>query len=218
MIRKGQARWVSDDDVRQQNQFIDQLFNLAARDPAAHFRSQRPPSPLSKLQHLRTDASMVGRLRRTLHLEQRPDHSSSRIEGMADCQPCAKPPPIPAVTAPSTTIACPLTNSESSLARNEPCSDVFGTSFLQRANEREAGLAGRREKPCRTEVRSSNCRPAVVRAARGRVSHENGDARGFFGEVLVDPPVPVPRKNLKRFGFFRQSWASSVWLRRRSCR
>jgi hypothetical protein len=31
MIRKGQARWVSDDaDVRRQNQFIDQLFDLAA--------------------------------------------------------------------------------------------------------------------------------------------------------------------------------------------
>ena len=30
MIRKGQARWVSGDDVRQQNQFIDQLFDLAA--------------------------------------------------------------------------------------------------------------------------------------------------------------------------------------------
>ena len=30
MIRKGQARWVSKDDVRQQNQFIDQLFDLAA--------------------------------------------------------------------------------------------------------------------------------------------------------------------------------------------
>jgi transposase, IS6 family len=30
MIRKGQARWVSDADVRQQNQFIDQLFELAA--------------------------------------------------------------------------------------------------------------------------------------------------------------------------------------------
>ena len=30
MIRKGQARWVSADDVRQQNQFIDQLFDLAA--------------------------------------------------------------------------------------------------------------------------------------------------------------------------------------------
>jgi transposase-like protein len=29
MIRKGQARWVSD-DVRQQNRFIDQLFDLAA--------------------------------------------------------------------------------------------------------------------------------------------------------------------------------------------
>jgi len=29
MIRKGQARWVSD-DVRQQNRFIDQLFELAA--------------------------------------------------------------------------------------------------------------------------------------------------------------------------------------------
>jgi hypothetical protein len=30
MIRKGHARWVSDDDVRKQNQFIDQLFDLAA--------------------------------------------------------------------------------------------------------------------------------------------------------------------------------------------
>jgi IS6 family transposase len=30
MIRKGQARWVSADDVCQQNQFIDQLFDLAA--------------------------------------------------------------------------------------------------------------------------------------------------------------------------------------------
>jgi transposase, IS6 family len=30
MIRKGQARWIRDHDVRQQNQFIDQLFDLAA--------------------------------------------------------------------------------------------------------------------------------------------------------------------------------------------
>jgi transposase-like protein len=30
MIRKGQARWVSAADVRKQNQFIDQLFDLAA--------------------------------------------------------------------------------------------------------------------------------------------------------------------------------------------
>ena len=30
MIRKGQPRWVSDNDVRQQNRFIDQLFDLAA--------------------------------------------------------------------------------------------------------------------------------------------------------------------------------------------
>ena len=30
MIRKGQARWVSDDDVSQQNRFIDQLLDLAA--------------------------------------------------------------------------------------------------------------------------------------------------------------------------------------------
>jgi IS6 family transposase len=30
MIRKGQARWVSGADVRQQNQFIDRLFELAA--------------------------------------------------------------------------------------------------------------------------------------------------------------------------------------------
>jgi transposase-like protein len=30
MILKGQAWWVSPDDVRQQNQFIDRLFDLAA--------------------------------------------------------------------------------------------------------------------------------------------------------------------------------------------
>jgi transposase, IS6 family len=30
MILKGQARWVSDDDVRRQNQFINRLFDLAA--------------------------------------------------------------------------------------------------------------------------------------------------------------------------------------------
>jgi transposase, IS6 family len=30
MIRKGQARWVNDADLRQQNQFIDRLFDLAA--------------------------------------------------------------------------------------------------------------------------------------------------------------------------------------------
>jgi len=30
MIGKGQARRVSDNDVRQQNRFIDQLFDLAA--------------------------------------------------------------------------------------------------------------------------------------------------------------------------------------------
>ena len=30
MIRKGQARWVGDDDVRQQNHFIDKLLDLAA--------------------------------------------------------------------------------------------------------------------------------------------------------------------------------------------
>ena len=30
MIRKGQARWVSDADVRKQNQFIDKLFDLPA--------------------------------------------------------------------------------------------------------------------------------------------------------------------------------------------
>jgi len=30
MIRKRQARWVSGADVRQQNRFIDQLFELAA--------------------------------------------------------------------------------------------------------------------------------------------------------------------------------------------
>ena len=30
MIRKGQARWISGDDVRKQNRFIDQLFDLAA--------------------------------------------------------------------------------------------------------------------------------------------------------------------------------------------
>jgi hypothetical protein len=30
MIRKGQARWLSGDAVRQQYRFIDQLFDLAA--------------------------------------------------------------------------------------------------------------------------------------------------------------------------------------------
>ena len=30
MIRRGQARWVSDADIRKQNQFIDQLFDLVA--------------------------------------------------------------------------------------------------------------------------------------------------------------------------------------------
>jgi IS6 family transposase len=30
MIRKGQARWVTEDNVRQQKRFIDQLFELAA--------------------------------------------------------------------------------------------------------------------------------------------------------------------------------------------
>ncbi len=34
MIRKGQARWVGGDDVRQQNHFIDRLFDLAALDLA----------------------------------------------------------------------------------------------------------------------------------------------------------------------------------------
>ena len=55
MIRKGQARWVSDADVRKQNQFIDQLFDLAARNLAAQFRSGRPPSQPSKLQHFHVD-------------------------------------------------------------------------------------------------------------------------------------------------------------------
>ena len=30
MIRKGQARWVSGEDVRKQNRFIDKLFDLSA--------------------------------------------------------------------------------------------------------------------------------------------------------------------------------------------
>ncbi len=30
MIRKEQARWVNDNDVRQPNRFIDQLFDPAA--------------------------------------------------------------------------------------------------------------------------------------------------------------------------------------------
>jgi transposase-like protein len=30
MIRKAQARWVSGDDVRKQNRFIDKLFDLPA--------------------------------------------------------------------------------------------------------------------------------------------------------------------------------------------
>jgi hypothetical protein len=57
VIRKGQARWVSDDDVRQQNQFIDQLFDLAACDLAVRFLSGPPPSPLLKLQHFHPPGS-----------------------------------------------------------------------------------------------------------------------------------------------------------------
>ena len=34
MIRKGQARWVSGSDVRQQIQFINKLFEVAASDGA----------------------------------------------------------------------------------------------------------------------------------------------------------------------------------------
>jgi transposase, IS6 family len=49
MIRQGQARWVSDDDVRQQNQFIDRMFDLAARDLAANPGLVR--LRFSKLQH-----------------------------------------------------------------------------------------------------------------------------------------------------------------------
>jgi IS6 family transposase len=30
MVRMGMARWLSNDDIRQQNRFIDQLFDLAA--------------------------------------------------------------------------------------------------------------------------------------------------------------------------------------------
>jgi hypothetical protein len=30
MIRKEQARWLSSNDIRQQNRFIDKLFDLAA--------------------------------------------------------------------------------------------------------------------------------------------------------------------------------------------
>jgi hypothetical protein len=48
MIRKGQARWVSDHDVRHQNRFIDRLFDLAASDLAAHFLS-RPPVTVFKV-------------------------------------------------------------------------------------------------------------------------------------------------------------------------
>ena len=38
MIRKGQARWVSDDDVRKQNQFIDKLFDLPETSPPSSSR------------------------------------------------------------------------------------------------------------------------------------------------------------------------------------
>jgi hypothetical protein len=51
MIRKGQVRWIGGDDVRRQNHFIDQLFDLAARDRAAQFLAGTPPSSFSKLQH-----------------------------------------------------------------------------------------------------------------------------------------------------------------------
>jgi len=50
MIRKGQARRVSD-DVRQQNQFLDQLLDLAALDLSDQFLWELRPSPCLKLQH-----------------------------------------------------------------------------------------------------------------------------------------------------------------------
>ena len=59
MIRKGKARWVSDADARQQNQFIDKLFDLAASDVAARFLSKPLPSPLLKLQHFRKKANRL---------------------------------------------------------------------------------------------------------------------------------------------------------------
>ena len=49
MIRKGQTRWVSDAVVRQQNQFIEKLFDLAASDLAPRFLSRPPPSPPLKV-------------------------------------------------------------------------------------------------------------------------------------------------------------------------
>jgi hypothetical protein len=59
--RKGQARWVSDADVRQQNQFIEKLFDLAASDLAERFLSRPPPSPLLKLQHFRKKANRLSK-------------------------------------------------------------------------------------------------------------------------------------------------------------
>jgi transposase-like protein len=53
MIRKGQARWISGNDVRRQNRFIDRLFDLPAWDLATEFLSGRTPSPFPKLQHIR---------------------------------------------------------------------------------------------------------------------------------------------------------------------
>ena len=44
MIRKGQARRVSSDHVRQQNQFIEQLFDQAAGSLTAQLLAGRLPS------------------------------------------------------------------------------------------------------------------------------------------------------------------------------
>src|SRR5262245_64256398 len=51
MIRKGQARWISGNDVGKQNQFIDRLFDLPAWNLDTEIISGRFPSPFSKLQH-----------------------------------------------------------------------------------------------------------------------------------------------------------------------
>jgi hypothetical protein len=48
------VRWVSDDDVRQQNRFIDRLFDLAETSPPSSYRGFLPPA-FSKLQHFRQE-------------------------------------------------------------------------------------------------------------------------------------------------------------------
>src|SRR6516165_5150032 len=59
-IRKGQARWISGQDIRKQNQFIDKLFDLPACHLHTELISGQFPSAFSKLQHFRQTAISQG--------------------------------------------------------------------------------------------------------------------------------------------------------------